>query len=270
MQKTIALRELPLSSRQNIHPLISLEFPFHKADESLVASSLLWGLVEEFREYSTTELFELSSLGRMREFFSYHPNQDTLTLTDTLLHQELTDKTWALLISSFGHEFGFDVTLKGQFRLSPFLKIPQKTVSPWVNNLLIDPFNQLSQGINQGEKWMETEFSVSYFNMGQKYITNWQIKQAMDNFEIGLELIPNDLTTILLPGIGYLHQDNVKAALNSFERAISVDPDLFYSWHQKGMAEKQLGNRFDSIKSFLQSLRRNPIHWNSWKQICTS
>jgi tetratricopeptide (TPR) repeat protein len=88
---------------------------------------------------------------------------------------------------------------------------------------------------------------TSYHKMGQKALIDGDFKSAVINLEKALSADSTDVNTLYMLGYSYYHSSNYKAALNTFNRVISLKPAENSAFYYRGKASNNLANETKGI-----------------------
>ncbi|MBS3816585.1 MAG: tetratricopeptide repeat protein [Candidatus Thermoplasmatota archaeon] len=88
----------------------------------------------------------------------------------------------------------------------------------------------------------EKDVALYYNNLGCAAHQMERYGEALTAFETALSLKSDDVNILNNIGFCQLERDLVEAALDTFERAISIDRENPVSWYNKGIAQKRSGD----------------------------
>jgi len=93
--------------------------------------------------------------------------------------------------------------------------------------------------------------------LGVVYLEISNFKEALDTFDKGLKLFPDNPELRNNKGITYMKLKNLESALNEFNLALKVNPAFINAILNKGTALKELGRLDEAVDAFLASDRVN-------------
>jgi tetratricopeptide (TPR) repeat protein len=107
--------------------------------------------------------------------------------------------------------------------------------------------------------------------MGQKALIDGDFKSAVSNLEKALASDSTDVNTLYMLGYSYYHAASYKAAVNTFNKVISLKPSDNSAFYYRGKASNNLANETKgisnadrekllllAIKDFTKAIELNP------------
>lgn len=112
---------------------------------------------------------------------------------------------------------------------------------------------------------------TSYHKMGQKALIDGDFKSAVNHLEKALAADSTDINTLYMLGYSYYHAASYKAAVNTFNKVISIKPADNSAFYYRGKASNNLANEtkgilntdrekllLSSIKDFTKAIELSP------------
>ncbi|MGD1835553.1 MAG: tetratricopeptide repeat protein, partial [Nitrososphaeraceae archaeon] len=92
--------------------------------------------------------------------------------------------------------------------------------------------------------------SKLYYSNGYSQIVNGNYSQAIESYDKAISLDPNWSAPWLDKGTVYFKLGNYSQAIESYDKAISLDPNWSAPWLDKGTVYFKLGNYSQAIESY--------------------
>ena len=142
--------------------------------------------------------------------------------------------------------------------------------SIWTNKgaILCDSMNDFEGAVRSFDKALEIdgEFCKAWANRGIALSKMGRLKEALNSFERALEINPHDPDIHV--GIGSVLQDDLgrsKEALEHFDIAVKLDPSQSMTWHCRGVALQAIGKLEEACSSYEQAIRVDGNNtWALW------
>ena len=97
-----------------------------------------------------------------------------------------------------------------------------------------------------------------HFDNGAEYIKNGNFDQAIKEFTIAINLIPNYVYGYRVRGFSYFQIGQYHQAIGDFDIAIQLDPNDKSSYNDRGIAYYQIGQYRLAIEDFDKAIRLDP------------
>lgn len=101
--------------------------------------------------------------------------------------------------------------------------------------------------------------SDAHYQLGLSYFNDNKIQMAYVEYQMAIELNPNNKDAHYAIGIVYLALDDMRNAKESFLKAISIDPNFAGAHYNLGVTYAKMGMWSDSVGSFKKAIN-NPVY----------
>lgn len=88
--------------------------------------------------------------------------------------------------------------------------------------------------------------------------------QALNSYDRALKIDPRDARVWRLKGKAFYNQDRFKEALSCYNQSLKLDPHNADSWEDKGDAVNCLGGRKKALTYYLRAIDENPGKASCW------
>ena len=112
--------------------------------------------------------------------------------------------------------------------------------------------------------------SNSLLEEGKAYLENEEYDKAINSFKKAVELNPNDYLNWHWLGTSYNDNKQYLDAINSLKKAVELNPDDEDSWYWLGYSYNQNGQYSEAIESLLKAVELNPNEYLNWYWLGTS
>jgi tetratricopeptide (TPR) repeat protein len=86
-----------------------------------------------------------------------------------------------------------------------------------------------------------------------------QFEEALKCFSKVLAKMPNDKTIFIARGAVYSDMGNHRLAINDFNEAIKIDPEMAIAYFKRGMSKLASKNLYDAISDFNESAKKEAM-----------
>ena len=97
--------------------------------------------------------------------------------------------------------------------------------------------------------------------------TNGKFQQALSDSNLMLEKFPNSVILCNIVGISNAGLMQFEDAINSYKKAIKINPDYAEAYYNMGIAQKDKGDLEEAIESYKQALKIKPDHAEAYNNI---
>jgi tetratricopeptide (TPR) repeat protein len=104
----------------------------------------------------------------------------------------------------------------------------------------------------------ERVVGLAYYELGLLQVRAGQIDSAMTCFIMAVERLPDDADALANLALAYDHKKMYEEALESFEKAISLNPENPLLYYNYGLTLGKLGRLDDAVSSFRRALDLKP------------
>jgi len=111
---------------------------------------------------------------------------------------------------------------------------------------------------------IEDKSLVVWFNKGFALHNLGRYDEAINCFDEAIRLDPNLAPAWYNKGLSLGKLERYEDAINAFNEAIRLDPNHANAWYSKGNALFSQGNYDEAIKAFDETIRLNPNYANAW------
>jgi tetratricopeptide (TPR) repeat protein len=115
--------------------------------------------------------------------------------------------------------------------------------------------------ILQGEK-----LSVLFANRADAYVGAGDNRHALDDYNVAIELAPDNAVLFYNRGIDYTAQGDLAAALKDFESALRLDPKLVPALHKQALIYRTQGNLSGALLDYSEAIRLRPKMAAMWSE----
>lgn len=105
----------------------------------------------------------------------------------------------------------------------------------------------------QGEK-----LSVLFANRADAYAGAGDNRHALDDYNVAIELAPDNAALFYNRGIDYTAQGDIGSALKDFEAALRIDPKLVPALHRQALIYRAQGNYSGALSDYSEAIRLKP------------
>ncbi|MGK7928463.1 MAG: tetratricopeptide repeat protein [Spirulina sp.] len=109
--------------------------------------------------------------------------------------------------------------------------------------------------------------SLSYqewFNLGNALLYLGRLKEALDSFDKALQIQPDDHEAWNNRGFALSNLGRLEEAIASYDKALQIQPDFHLAWFNRGIALGNLGKLEEAIASYDQALQIQPDNHQVW------
>jgi tetratricopeptide (TPR) repeat protein len=111
-----------------------------------------------------------------------------------------------------------------------------------------------------------TPSADEHLDMGNDYLDQGQFDQAIAEFQMAIQLDPDDTKARYNLGLAYQKQDKLEEAAAAYQEAIQLDPDLSDAHNNLGLIYDTWGQPDQAVAEYQEAIRINPdddtAHYN--------
>ncbi len=114
--------------------------------------------------------------------------------------------------------------------------------------------------------WQNSRNSLDYYQQGQTFYQLKRYTDALNSYDKALKINPDYLEALQGKSDALLALKRYSEALNTYEKAIQINPDSAWSaWLGRGQALDKLGKNQEALESFDRVLSLNPAASQAWQ-----
>ena len=111
---------------------------------------------------------------------------------------------------------------------------------------------------------LDENHSVSYFNMGNAFLSKKEYNDAIENYQKAVKLAPDYVIAWSNMGLSYELKEDYDNALKFLKKAVETDKDNSMAWYRLGNVYKHMNNTEKALESYKLSTELNPEYANAW------
>ncbi|MDB6082977.1 MAG: tetratricopeptide repeat/protein kinase domain protein, partial [Gammaproteobacteria bacterium] len=110
------------------------------------------------------------------------------------------------------------------------------------------------------------QLSVLFANRADAYARAGDQRHSLDDYNLAIELAPDDAALLYDRGIDHAMQGDVANALKDYEAALVIDPTLVPALHKRALIYRAQGNLAGALSDYSEALRLKPKMAVLWSE----
>ena len=98
----------------------------------------------------------------------------------------------------------------------------------------------------------------THFNMGNSHLSVGEVRQAIEEYDKAIDIDPNLSSAYVNKANAYIHLRDHRRAMDSFDMAISVDPNSALAYYNRGTYYDSYEERREAIDDYDNAIRLDP------------
>jgi tetratricopeptide (TPR) repeat protein len=103
-----------------------------------------------------------------------------------------------------------------------------------------------------------------YFKQGNAFYFDKQYEEALDSYNKAIEINPDYVPAWHNRGRPLSRLKRYKEAFDSYNKAIEINSDYFLSWYNRGIVLRKLGRYEEAFDSYNKAVEINPNYVSAW------
>jgi tetratricopeptide (TPR) repeat protein/serine/threonine protein kinase len=125
-----------------------------------------------------------------------------------------------------------------------------------------ETFETYSRAIEQLTQQQDKALALGH--RGFRYNMLRQFDQAFDDFNLALELNPNDWLALHWRGDAYRETGRHAQAIEDYKKSLELNPLHLWGWIHLGTCQWELGRRTDTLETYSRAIERLPDQPEAW------
>jgi tetratricopeptide (TPR) repeat protein len=134
--------------------------------------------------------------------------------------------------------------------------------SQWELGNRNETFETYSRAIEQLTQQQDKALALGH--RGFRYNMLRQFDQAFDDFNLALELNPNDWLALHWRGDAYRETGRHAQAIEDYKKSLELNPLHLWGWIHLGTCQWELGRRTDTLETYSRAIERLPDQPEAW------
>jgi tetratricopeptide (TPR) repeat protein len=126
---------------------------------------------------------------------------------------------------------------------------------------------KINKNSDINSNWLDKEWLAGIWsNLGTIYSYQGKYKKAIDTYNKAIELNPGYIEVWMDKGHALLSEKRLTEAIDAFDKAIKIDPRNAKAWSGKGYTFKEMGKIYlkDAIHAFDKAIEFDPFYFIAW------
>ena len=105
---------------------------------------------------------------------------------------------------------------------------------------------------------------IIYLQLGNSFASNESYEKALDSYDKAIEIQPNYADAWNNRGLALSNLSKYQKAIASYNQAIEIQPDYVNAWNNRGAALEDLGKYKQAISDFDRAIKIQPDYVKAW------
>jgi tetratricopeptide (TPR) repeat protein len=127
----------------------------------------------------------------------------------------------------------------------------------WDENIQLN-LNEREETMNDFDRSKDIQFNaLACIFRGQSKLESGDIQGAIDDFDLAIEINPDEALAYLYQGKAKLSLGDIQAAINNYDRTIVINPDYALAYFHRGNAKSDLEDLAGALADYDRAIELN-------------